>query len=596
MIILKFNIMKKIYFIFIILSAIFSSCKELNEVRILPELNFDEKNIELNGIKDASYTSSFYTTESNVYSEFEADWLSVEITKTSVIFTALSDNETGEPRSTDVKIIAGEFTKDVTVTQIYGDKTTDNSLKVGQLTEDGLGMIFWVDPNDNTIGKAISLQRWGGNPFEANIKAHNALSTFNGFLNTSLFEETSENDAVALCKSLGDGWYLPASDELIELFKAYNGVSEGEPGFTNDVPANISDTEKQSRNNFEKLLTDLEGSAINMAGETASGDSYWSSTESEDGEKARWIRFGKYANDYGAKSSTARFVRAMKVVGNYKFPDEPTEEPASIEVSTNTLTLTKDASSEGNITVESNKPFSATQDEASKSWLEMIVSENSLNFKTLSANSENDSRTAKITLTAGEGENITSVELTIIQKGNGINIGDIYEDNGRKGVIFWISQDGKSAKIMSIKRTETPINWASSSENATALGLNDNSDGEINTQKMKESGKTSTELPILAGCENGWYIPAKDELQEIYRLYDSSRETFETILENNGGDKMNSQPDGSNGDSYFTSTENPSNGTQVYYIRFGKHTISPGAKYSQSPARYARYIKKISIN
>ena len=69
---------------------------------------------------------------------------------------------------------------EVTVNQLAKDESEVKTLKVGQLTEDGLGMIFWVDPDNQEAGKAISLERWGGNPFEASIKLHNAFSTING--------------------------------------------------------------------------------------------------------------------------------------------------------------------------------------------------------------------------------------------------------------------------------------------------------------------------------------------------------------------------------------------------------------------------------
>jgi hypothetical protein len=64
---------------------------------------------------------------------------------------------------------------EVTVTQ--DSKEPDLSLKVGQSVDDGIGMIFWVDPSDKMVGKAVSVKRQGGNPFEASVMSHNALST-----------------------------------------------------------------------------------------------------------------------------------------------------------------------------------------------------------------------------------------------------------------------------------------------------------------------------------------------------------------------------------------------------------------------------------
>lgn len=79
------------------------------------------------------------------------------------------------------------------------------------------------------VGKAVSVKRQGGNPFEASVMPHSAFSTVNGYANSALFTSPSANDAVAYCQSLGDGWYLPARDELWELFDAYNGVGHADP-------------------------------------------------------------------------------------------------------------------------------------------------------------------------------------------------------------------------------------------------------------------------------------------------------------------------------------------------------------------------------
>ena len=45
-----------------------------------------------------------------------------------------------------MKLTCGSYTVEVTVTQ--DSKEPDLSLKVGQSVDDGIGMIFWVDPSD----------------------------------------------------------------------------------------------------------------------------------------------------------------------------------------------------------------------------------------------------------------------------------------------------------------------------------------------------------------------------------------------------------------------------------------------------------------
>ena len=69
----------------------------------------------------------------------------------------------------------------------------------------------------------------------------------NGYANTALFTAPAANDAVAYCQSLGDGWYLPARDELWELFDVYNGIGHADPDFASVVPDKLTEVEKAAR-------------------------------------------------------------------------------------------------------------------------------------------------------------------------------------------------------------------------------------------------------------------------------------------------------------------------------------------------------------
>lgn len=607
--------MKKLTLISLILSMILASCKEYGEVRIMPEFNNSETEIQLYKNEGYSKTVVISTTANEVTADYNADWLSVDANKQRIIYTALTTNETGETRSAIVKLNAGEFSAEVTVSQLAKDESEMKILKVGQLTEDGLGMIFWVDPDNQEIGKAISLERWGGNKFEANIKLHNAFSTVNGIENTAMYTDADVNDAAALCTKLGEGWYLPASEELGVLFDVYNGIAR-DNGFTNATPNQISDSEKASRAAFDKNLTDLGGTVINAAAESGNGESYWSSTENEDGQKARYVRFGKYAMDFGAKTGTSRYVRAMKVIGDYKFP----EEPATLTVSPMQIELACEEGATAEVTVTTNKAsFAFVVEGNSSTWLSAVQNGDKIKITTLSKNDGNEARTGTVTVTAGSGDAQTEVTVTVIQKKEetvvpAFKIGDYVKMDGDKelaegGIVFWV--DGNNAKILSLKRSATPINWANEGFNQ-ALGLTDQEDGEGNTKKMKESS-IAANIPILEYCKDGWYIPARREMEEVFNAYNGgasqtpgskpnaikqeekdARAAWDKILTDNGGDVMNAKAETTPGDSYFTSTE-AEDATKVYYVRFGQWNPGlTGVKYSASPARYVRCIRKIS--
>ena len=68
----------------------------------------------------------------------------------------MTQNDGEDARTAVVKLTCGSYTVEVTVTQ--DSKEPDLSLKIGQSVDEGIGMIFWVDPSDNMVGKAVSVK------------------------------------------------------------------------------------------------------------------------------------------------------------------------------------------------------------------------------------------------------------------------------------------------------------------------------------------------------------------------------------------------------------------------------------------------------
>lgn len=400
--------MKNIIYLLVMLSLAVTSCVDDSSVRVMSEFNCKDTKIDLTKEVGSSVTSLLSTTMGPVSARYEADWLSVDANTKRVIYTALTENAGENARVAIVHLTSGPHTVTVTVRQ--ESKEPDLSLKVGQSVDDGIGMIFQVDPVDPMIGKAVSVKRMGGSAFEASVMSHNATSAVNGFANTALFTSTSEGDAVAYCKSLGEGWYLPARDELWDLFDTYNGIGHNDPNFVSAVPNSLTETEKTARAAFDQMLTDLQGDVVNAAAGTDNGESYWSSTENAAGDKVSWIRFGKSGTDIGVKTATNRFVRCMRTVGNYIYQ----EEPATLSATPNSVTLEGANASEALVTLTSNKTlFSVTL--ADDSWLSYSISGSIVTFKAKSRNSTGGVRTTIATVTAGTGTAAKSVEVTVNQ-------------------------------------------------------------------------------------------------------------------------------------------------------------------------------------
>lgn len=95
-------------------------------------------------------------------------------------------------------------------------------------------------------------------------------------------------------------------------------------------------------------------------------------------------------------------------------------------------------------------------------------------------------------------------------------VGDLYDENGKKGVVFEVSADGKHGKIVSLLEGDTMM-W---SLLAIEIGCDDRQDGYANMQKIQKIPQWQDKFPAFAWCANlgdGWYLPTVYELKTIYK-------------------------------------------------------------------------------
>ena len=99
-------------------------------------------------------------------------------------------------------------------------------------------------------------------------------------------------------------------------------------------------------------------------------------------------------------------------------------------------------------------------------------------------------------------------------------VGDIYEENGKRGVVFEVDASGKHGKIVSINCSPS-LMWATGAEQSKFIGATDIYDGQKNMDVVKRISGWQSKYPIFYWCANlgnGWYLPAKEEWAKIYRL------------------------------------------------------------------------------
>ncbi|MBE6193522.1 MAG: DUF1566 domain-containing protein [Rikenellaceae bacterium] len=103
-------------------------------------------------------------------------------------------------------------------------------------------------------------------------------------------------------------------------------------------------------------------------------------------------------------------------------------------------------------------------------------------------------------------------------------VGDYYNDGTKEGVVFEVSADGTSGKIVSMMQSTGTLQWSSDeTEQKRLIGADSETDGAYNTAKVKAISGWETKYPAFKWCADlgdGWYLPAKEELLTIYNNKD----------------------------------------------------------------------------
>ena len=110
-------------------------------------------------------------------------------------------------------------------------------------------------------------------------------------------------------------------------------------------------------------------------------------------------------------------------------------------------------------------------------------------------------------------------------------IGDLYDKDGVKGLVFRVYEDKLSGLIVSMTEPEKMKAWSSE---FIATGCTERECGELNTSIIYSLPNWQSNYPAFEWCKSlgkGWYIPSIDELREL--LIISSGNTFAHAIYNN---------------------------------------------------------------
>ena len=137
---------------------------------------------------------------------------------------------------------------------------------------------------------------------------------------------------------------------------------------------------------------------------------------------------------------------------------------------------------------------------------------------------------AKVTLS-----NSGSSSSNYMQPSNKIyRVGDLYNESGKRGVVFEVDATGRHGKIISVTCSPS-LMWASGAEQTKFIGATDQYDGQKNMDVVKRISGWQSKYPAFYWCANlgdGWYLPAKEEWTKIYRLRSSLESKLSRKLDN----------------------------------------------------------------
>lgn len=255
--------------------------------------------------------------------------------------------------------------------------------------------------------------------------------------------------------------------------------------------------------------------------------------------------------------------------------------------------------------------------EDGKAWLKAEKDDKNITLTALSDNESGAERNTTVTVTAKNTKGTTvseTIAVTQAQKPaeGTIGIGSIVEN----GVLFWISEDGKTGKVVAGPRAEGEA--AKVSESKTSVdGASSKDDGLFNTDAVKAVDPTFATHPAFKFCADmgeGWYLPALREAYSLFAAYCGVAKYEDVEIDVQPGDmpaemqaartffdnqllslKDGQKLDGVNkvGESVFTSSESESG--NAFYVIFGKRSKNDNTGAKNSAARTARCIKVVNL-
>lgn len=142
--------------------------------------------------------------------------------------------------------------------------------------------------------------------------------------------DLSDYPAAKYCSDLGEGWYLPARDEWVELFDVFTGNDTENQNIFKNPTSDLALKYKEARAKFEGYLTACGGDVLSTPEEELNskgqGWYYWIGTITSSGTTARYTRIDNYTMSATNSVTSSYKVRCIKRVDLTAVEQPKTEE------------------------------------------------------------------------------------------------------------------------------------------------------------------------------------------------------------------------------------------------------------------------------
>lgn len=185
---------------------------------------------------------------------------------------------------------------------------------------------------------------------------------------------------------------------------------------------------------------------------------------------------------------------------------------------------------------------------------------------TITAMCDDGTRMTKSTSNSITVERNHIVPMETIEYESTYSVGDLYNENGVKGIVFLVEENGKHGKIVSMKESYGYYGYESYVRSCKNL---DN--GLLNKEALYEAGAIYSSSYLMPPQSSVWYIPAKKELESLVQVVN----VVNSSVVANGGTPFTFSDYGD--EALYTSSTNSNTESWDSTCMYGKDLANPNA-------------------